>query len=311
MCGEGLLRHRGWDQFGRSHEAAGRAAPDAGGHHPSSFGANRRYRERRPSYRRARHEYRYRSTSARTRRLPRPWTGDPGRSDAAIAQQGNHGRQSVSAHALLLFHQCRSALQQAGTRFGLRSDPRNLAHPRSSRYERPVHRHLSRRYGGGAFGTRCLRRDRASGWGFAQRAGPRIPPPPWRYAVARQHSGGGRSDHGGRPPPARRGQAPLPQGPRTVVLCFRAGVGRRGGSDGGRTDRPSGPRLRGPCAQTLARSADQRSAGGRRALCGAVRSGRGPAAGKRARAMGTTISKIPLARRTLAAVLAEATGIEL
>ncbi len=193
--------------------------------------------------------------------LARARARDPGRRDPAIAQQGDHRRQSVPADALLLLHQYRPALQQARSRLRLRRDRRHRAAARGAGHQRPMHRDLSRRHGGGA-GRAGRDRSRSRARTTARvRAGARFPPAARRHALARQCARRGRDHHRRDLARAGRRQADLPQGARAIVLCLCAGVGRGGRRHGRRrADHPRRSRLWRSGAQAVARSAHRRTA---------------------------------------------------
>ncbi len=237
---------------------------------------------------------------------------DPGRSDAAIAQQGDHRRQSVPAHALLSTSPISTSPATSANRVSGCGAIKGIArlHAMLGTSD-AMHRDLSRRHGGGDERAGCDGRNQRLRRRRAQRAGARLPSPAGRYAVAGQCAGSGRDHHRRHPAGAGGGQADLPQGARTIVLCLRAGLGRRHRRDG----RTAGlPAPTSPLADwrtsrgTIRASAESADRQANRPM--ALFDKAADLLLEDAQGYGENDFKIPLARRTLHAVLAEATETE-
>ena len=307
-CRRGRGDHRRRNQPARPDEARGDGARPPRRHQPPRARRHRaRGRWRRPD-RRPGPQQRPRRRPYDTPRLSAAVPGAARRRQRPAAQQGDHRRQPAAADALLLFLRHGDALQQ--TRAGQRmpGDRRVQPHPCHPRRQRALHRHAPERHGRGAAGARRACRGRGCGRRHPHHRVAGALSPPRRHArtwkrrsrratssprcTCRRRRAAGTStarSATARPTPSRWSQ-------------WRLSCGWRAGAS------PAPPW---PSAASLPhRGATRRS---RRRLSAKLR----PAALfdraadillREAKGRGANDFKLPLARRTLAAVLAEATG---
>ena len=262
----------------------------------------------RPAHRRAGDEQRARRRHERAAPISAPVAGDPGRCVWAASQQGDHWRQSASAHALPVLLRYHQALQQTRAWLRLRGAPRPQPHERRAGRERQLHRRASVRHGRRHDCARCARRD--------HRARRRDPHHPDRRALSRarryaEYRNGARA---GRADPIGGAAAAARRAGRSIAKCATARPMRlpwfRSPPSSRTTTTMCKARVS-PSAASPTSRGDRRTPKG--ALSGAAL-GRasydaaGTAALKNAHGYGHNDFKIPLARRTLRAALAEATG---
>ncbi len=261
LAREGGTAHRRRHQPARPDEAGGRDAANARRHQPAADGADRRNRRRRPADRRARHQHRLCRRPARAARLSacspaRSWPERP----QQLRNKATTGGNLCQRTRCYYFYQHRPALQQARAGIGLRRDGRLQPHPRHSRRQRRMHRHLPGRHGGRPLCARRRGRNRRptrSSRTLPVREFHRLPGDTPRE---RQHPRTRRDHHRRRPARRRVAGKQLYRKVRDrasyAFALVSVAADRRNGR---RDDRARRARLRRSRAQAVARSADRRS----------------------------------------------------